>query len=43
MILSSGDMIAMIIALGGSLTMMILFWRENISLRNQLREYQEKK
>jgi len=36
MILTTGDMIAVLIALVGSVTVMCLFWRENIHLRKEL-------
>ena len=45
MILDTGTILAIIIALGGSITVMCLFWRENIALnkevirlRNELRK-----
>jgi len=37
MILDTGTLIAIIIALAGSLTVMGLFWRENIALQRQIR------
>jgi hypothetical protein len=36
MILTNSDALAIIIALIGSITVMGLFWKENISLRRQL-------
>jgi hypothetical protein len=36
MILSSSDALAIMIALLSSITVMILFWRENIGLRRQV-------
>ena len=42
MILDTGTLIAIIIALAGSITVMGLFWRENIALRRELyRLYEE--
>ena len=45
MILDNGTVLAIIIALGGSLTVMCLFWKQNIAqqkeirrLRNELRK-----
>jgi len=45
MILDNGTMLAIIIALGGSITVMCLFWKQNIKqekeirrLRNELRK-----
>jgi hypothetical protein len=45
MILDNGTMLAIIIALGGSITVMCLFWKQNIEqekeirrLRNELRK-----
>lgn len=45
MILDTGTMLAIIIALSGSITVMCLFWRENVALnkevirlRNELRK-----
>ena len=37
MILDTGTLIAIIIALAGSITVMCLFWRENIALHRQLK------
>jgi len=36
MIISSSDAVAIMIALLSSVTVMVLFWRENISLRRQV-------
>jgi hypothetical protein len=41
MILDTGTMIAIIIALAGSMTVMCLFWRENIFLQKQIRKLLE--
>jgi len=43
MILDTGTMIAIIIALAGSVTVMGLFWRENIFLQKQVRKLLEEK
>jgi len=43
MILDTGTMIAIIIALTGSMTVMGLFWRENIFLQKQVRKLLEEK
>jgi hypothetical protein len=43
MILDTGTMIAIIIALAGSMTVMGLFWRENIFLQKQVRKLLEEK
>ena len=40
MILDTGTLIAIIIALGGSITVMMLFWRENVMLTKRVRELQ---
>ena len=40
MILDTGTMIAIIIALAGSVTVMCLFWRENMFLQKQVRQLQ---
>jgi undecaprenyl pyrophosphate phosphatase UppP len=40
MILDTGTLIAIVIALGGSLTVMGLFWRENIRLMKEIRKLQ---
>jgi hypothetical protein len=36
MIIDTGTVLGIIIALGGSITVMGLFWRENIALRREL-------
>lgn len=41
MILDTGTMIAIMIALAGSVTVMCLFWRENIYLQKQVRKLLE--
>jgi hypothetical protein len=41
MILSSSDAVAIMIALLSSITVMVLFWRENISLRRQVEFFKE--
>ena len=41
MILDTGTMIAIIIALAGSVTVMCLFWRENMFLQKQIRKLLE--
>jgi hypothetical protein len=38
MILTTGDMIAVLIALVGSVTVMCLFWRENVHLQRENRK-----
>jgi hypothetical protein len=38
MILTTGDMIAVLIALVGSVTVMCLFWRENVYLQRENRK-----
>lgn len=43
MILDTGTMIAIIIALAGSMTVMGLFWRENMFLQKQVRKLLEEK
>jgi hypothetical protein len=43
MILDTGTLIAIIIALAGSITVMCLFWRENIFLQSQVRKLLEEK
>jgi len=40
MIIDTGTMLGIIIALLGSSAMMILFWRENMALRNIIKELQ---
>ena len=37
MILDTGTLIGIVIALGGSITVMCLFWKENMSLQRQIR------
>lgn len=41
MILDTGTMIAIMIALAGSVTVMCLFWRENVFLQKQVRKLLE--
>ena len=48
MILDNGTLIAIVIALGGSITVMCLFWKQNIQLtkqnrflRNRIKELQK--
>ena len=36
MILDTGTLIGIVIALGGSITVMCLFWKQNISLQRQI-------
>lgn len=43
MILDTGTMLAIIIALAGSITVMGLFWRENIFLQQQIRKLLKEK
>lgn len=43
MILTNGDLLAIIIALLGSITVMGLFWRENVALRRELYRLHEEK
>ena len=43
MVLDTGTMIAIIIALAGSITVMGLFWRENIFLQQQIRKLLKEK
>jgi ABC-type cobalamin transport system permease subunit len=43
MILDTGTLIGIVIALAGSITVMGLFWRENIFLQGQIRELLEEK
>ena len=40
MVIDTGTLIGMTIALGGSVSVMVLFWRENMALRNIIRELQ---
>jgi undecaprenyl pyrophosphate phosphatase UppP len=37
MLLDTGTMFAIMIALIGSLTVMVLFWKENIALQRQMK------
>ena len=43
MILDTGTMLAIMIALVGSVTVMCLFWRENVYLQKQVRKLLEEK
>jgi len=40
MILDTGTLIAIVIALGGSLTVMCLFWKQNIEQQREIRRLQ---
>jgi hypothetical protein len=40
MILDNGTLIAIVIALGGSLTVMCLFWKQNIAQQKEIRRLQ---
>ena len=40
MILDNGTLIAIVIALAGSLTMMIAFWQRNVKLEKEIRRLQ---
>ena len=40
MILDNGTLIAIVIALGGSLTMMCLFWKQNVEQHKEIRRLQ---
>jgi len=40
MILDTGTLIAIVIALGGSLTMMCLFWKQNVEQHKEIRRLQ---
>jgi hypothetical protein len=40
MILDTGTLIAIVIALGGSLTVMCLFWKQNIAQQKEIRRLQ---
>jgi hypothetical protein len=40
MILDTGTLIGITIALGGSLTVMFLFWKQNIKLEKEIRRLQ---
>jgi hypothetical protein len=43
MILDTGTLLAIIIALAGSITVMGLFWRENMFLQKQIRKLLKEK
>jgi hypothetical protein len=40
MILDTGTLIAIVIALGGSLTVMCLFWKQNVEQHKEIRRLQ---
>ena len=40
MILDTGTLIAIVIALGGSLSMMLVFWKQNIEQQKEIRRLQ---
>ena len=40
MILDTGTLIAIVIALAGSLSMMIAFWKRNVKLEKEIRRLQ---
>ena len=40
MILDTGTLIAIVISLGGSLTVMCLFWKQNIAQQKEIRRLQ---
>jgi hypothetical protein len=40
MILDTGTLIAIVIALGGSLSMMLVFWKQNIEQHKEIRRLQ---
>jgi hypothetical protein len=40
MILDNGTLIAIVIALAGSLSMMLLFWKQNIAQQKEIRRLQ---
>lgn len=40
MILDTGTLIAIVIALGGSVGMMIAFWNQNVQLQKEIRRLQ---
>jgi hypothetical protein len=40
MILDTGTLIAIVIALGGSITVMCLFWKQNIEQHKEIRRLQ---
>lgn len=40
MILDTGTLIAIVIALGGSLSMMLVFWKQNVAQQREIRRLQ---
>jgi hypothetical protein len=40
MILDNGTLIAIVIALAGSLSMMLLFWKQNVEQQKEIRRLQ---
>ena len=40
MILDNGTLLAIIIALGGSMTVMFLFWKQNVEQQKEIRRLQ---
>ena len=40
MILDTGTLIAIVIALGGSLLMMLVFWKQNVEQQKEIRRLQ---
>ena len=40
MILDTGTLVAIVIALGGSLSMMLVFWKQNIEQQKEIRRLQ---
>ena len=40
MILDTGTLVAIVIALGGSITVMCLFWKQNIEQHKEIRRLQ---
>ena len=40
MILDTGTLIAIVIALGGSLSMMLIFWKQNVEQHKEIRRLQ---
>jgi len=40
MILDTGTLIAIVIALGGSITVMCLFWKQNVEQQKEIRRLQ---
>ena len=40
MIIDTGTLIAIVIALGGSITVMCLFWKQNIEQQKEIRRLQ---